>query len=76
MKMQCPYCNAEIELPESPLARHRVPCPECGKKFKSATDMIQDLGPKFGMCPVCGAEGVLDKEGARTPDDADYEEID
>ncbi|MCR5647987.1 MAG: excinuclease ATPase subunit [Oscillospiraceae bacterium] len=51
-------------------------CPECGKKFKSATDMIQDLGPKFGMCPVCGAEGVLDKEGARTPDDADYEEVD
>ena len=50
-------------------------CPDCGKKFKSATDMIPVLGPEFGQCPVCGVPGVLEKEGARTPDDAEYEEI-
>lgn len=51
-------------------------CPGCGKKFKSATDAIPVLGPRFGLCPVCGTEGTLEKEGARTPDDADYEEVD
>ena len=50
-------------------------CPDCGKKFKSATDMIPVLGAEFGLCPVCGVPGVLEKEGARTPDDAEYEEI-
>ena len=51
-------------------------CPACGKQFKSATDAIPVLGPKFGLCPACGAEGVLEKEGARTADDAEYEEVD
>ncbi len=51
-------------------------CPNCGKKFKSTTDMIPDLGPRFGQCPDCGTDGILDKDGARTPDDADYEEVD
>ena len=50
-------------------------CPDCGKKFKSATDMIPVLGAEFGLCPECGTPGVLEKEGARTPDDAEYEEI-
>ena len=50
-------------------------CPVCGKKFKYATDLIPELGPRFGLCPECGAEGVLEKEGARTPDDLEYEEI-
>ena len=50
-------------------------CSTCGKKFKNAVDLIQELGPRFGCCPVCGAEGVLEKEGARTPDDLEYEEI-
>ena len=44
-------------------------------KFKNAVDLIQELGPRFGCCPVCGAEGILEKEGARTPDDLEYEEI-
>ncbi len=51
-------------------------CPRCGKKFKYATDMIPVAGPRFGLCPDCGLEGVLEKEGARTPDDLEYEEID
>ncbi len=51
-------------------------CSACGKKFKNALDLIQELGPRFGRCPVCGAEGILEKEGARTSDDLDYEEID
>ncbi len=50
-------------------------CPTCGKKFKYATDMIPYFGPKFGECPKCEVEGVFVKEGARTPDDMDYEEI-
>ena len=50
-------------------------CPACGHKYKYATDLIAELGPRFGLCPRCEAEGVLEKEGARTPDDLDYEEI-
>ena len=64
MKMQCPYCNAEIELPESPLARHRVPCPECGKKFFTVGEFTfrygislpqnDPAGPDRVECPYCG----------------------
>jgi len=50
-------------------------CPRCGRKFKSATDLIPVLGGNFGCCPDCGIEGTLVKEGACAPDDADYEEI-
>lgn len=50
-------------------------CPSCGKKFKYATDMIPVFGPQFGECPDCGVPGALEKEGARTKDDRDYEEI-
>ena len=50
-------------------------CPECGKKFKYATDMIPVFGADFGNCPECGTEGKVLKEGARTPDDMDFEEV-
>ena len=51
-------------------------CPECGRKFKYATDLIPVVGEKFGCCPACGAAGVFEKEGARTADDLEYEEVD
>ena len=50
-------------------------CPECGKKFKYASDMIAYYGAAFGQCPKCHVDGVFEKEGARTPDDLDYEEV-
>ena len=50
-------------------------CPSCGRRFKYSTDLIPDFGARFGLCPKCGVEGVLEKEGARTPDDLEYEEI-
>ena len=50
-------------------------CPTCGKKFKSATDMIPAFGPQFGECPDCGTPGALEKEGARTTDDLTYDEV-
>ena len=50
-------------------------CPQCGKRFKYALDTIPELGLSFGHCPICGSEGVLEKDGARTPDDASYEEV-
>lgn len=50
-------------------------CPECGKKFKYAADMISYFGATFGQCDVCNVDGVYEKEGARTPDDMDYIEI-
>ena len=50
-------------------------CPQCGKKFKYAIDMIADFKEEFGCCPDCGAEGEYEKDGARTKDDADYEEV-
>lgn len=50
-------------------------CPQCGKKFKYATDLIPEFGDDFGKCPACGTMGILEKEGARTPDDLDYTEV-
>ena len=50
-------------------------CPQCSKKFKYATDLIPVFGDDFGKCPVCSAMGILEKEGARTPDDLDYTEV-
>lgn len=50
-------------------------CPDCGKKFKYAEDLIPCFGDRFGRCPICGAEGIFEKSGARTPDDLDYEEV-
>lgn len=50
-------------------------CPKCGFKFKCATDLIPVLGDQFGKCPKCSIEGVFEKDGARTLDDADYTEL-
>ena len=47
-------------------------CPKCGKKFKYATDLIPEFGDDFGKCPDCG---TIEKEGARTPDDLLYTEV-
>lgn len=50
-------------------------CPQCGRKFKYAVDLIPVFGGSFGHCPHCRAEGVFEKDGARTIDDMDYEEV-
>lgn len=50
-------------------------CPNCGKKFKSAEDLIPYLGERFGICPTCGTPAVFQKNGARLADDDIYEEI-
>ena len=50
-------------------------CEKCNAKFKYAVDLIPVFADKFGCCPQCGEEGVLIKEGARYPDDADYIEV-
>ncbi len=49
-------------------------CPECGKKFKYAADMIPVFQDTFGFCPECSIMGIFEKDGARTLDDADYAE--
>ena len=51
-------------------------CPECGKKFKYALDLIPVFQDQFGQCPVCSAMGILEKDGAITLDDQDYEDVD
>ena len=50
-------------------------CPSCGKKFKYAEDLIPYFGEQFGLCPACGAAGEFEKNGARTLDDQEYEEV-
>lgn len=50
-------------------------CPQCSKKFKYATDLITEFADDFGKCPSCGTMGVYEKEGARTPDDLEYIEV-
>lgn len=51
-------------------------CPQCGRKFKYAVDMIPVFQDTFGFCTVCNKAGVFEKDGARTPDDMDYIEVD
>ena len=50
-------------------------CPVCRKKFKYATDIIEQQN--FGTCPICGSQGILVAEsGASYPADAnDYEDM-
>jgi len=50
-------------------------CPDCGKQFKYAIDLMSEFGDDFGKCPVCETPGTYIKEGARTPDDLEYEEV-
>ena len=50
-------------------------CASCGRKFKYAVDLIPTFRDEFGKCPYCGTEGVYEKDGARTKDDMDYEEV-
>lgn len=64
MKIQCPYCNAEIELAESPVSRHLTPCPVCRKKFLALGELSfrygvslpknNPSGPDRVECPYCG----------------------
>ena len=51
-------------------------CPECGKKFSYEAGRMVEFGDKFGKCPKCNVMGVYEKDGARTPNDKDYEEVD
>ena len=37
--------------------------------------MIPVFADTFGYCPDCQKMGVFEKDGARTPDDADYVEV-
>lgn len=50
-------------------------CPQCGKKFSYATDLMVQFGGDFGKCPDCHVDGVYEKDGARTLDDKDYTEV-
>ena len=50
-------------------------CPECGKLFKYAIDLIPEFGDDFGKCPDCQGMGTFVKEGASTKDDFLYEEV-
>jgi len=51
-------------------------CPKCGKKFSYESGRMMEFGDEFGKCPVCGVMGTYEKDGARTIDDKDYEEVD
>ena len=50
-------------------------CDTCGHKFKYALDLMTEFGEEFGRCPRCHGMGVYEKDGARTVDDFDYEEV-
>jgi rubrerythrin len=51
-------------------------CPECGKKFKNELGLLAEMGESFGVCPVCGVTGCFERDGARIPNDMEYEEVD
>ena len=50
-------------------------CPKCGKKFSYSLDLMTAFGDDFGKCPDCGTEGIYEMDGARTPNDREYEEV-
>lgn len=50
-------------------------CKKCGKKFKYSVDLIPVFNDEFGFCPDCKIMGEFEKDGARTTDDLDYEEV-
>ncbi len=50
-------------------------CANCNKKFKYAIDLIPEFGDDFGKCPICRKMGTYEKDGARTIDDQNYEEV-
>lgn len=50
-------------------------CPVCQKKFKYALDLIAELQDDFGKCPKCNIIGIYEKDGPRTIDDLQYEEV-
>lgn len=50
-------------------------CPACGKKFMYELDLLNSLGPQFGICPKCGAEGKFVKDGPREGGHSEYEEV-
>lgn len=50
-------------------------CPGCGKKFSYALDTMVEFGDQFGHCPDCDIMGVYEKEGARSLDDREYQEV-
>lgn len=51
-------------------------CDQCGKKFKYELSLIPEMGDRFGRCPACNASGVYERDGARSVNDAEYEEVD
>ena len=51
-------------------------CPLCGLKYKYELGRMSEFGAQFAFCPDCHVMGTFEKEGARTPDDADYHEVD
>lgn len=50
-------------------------CPDCGKKFRYALDLLNEMGDRYGRCPVCGTEGTFIKEGPVSRDSTEYEEV-
>jgi hypothetical protein len=50
-------------------------CPKCGKKFKYELGRMDEFGPRFGECPVCGTMGKFDHDGPRNGEDAVFEEV-
>ena len=51
-------------------------CDQCGKKFKYELALIAVMGDAFGRCPKCGTPGTYEYDGARIPNDREYEEVD
>ncbi|MCF0142050.1 MAG: excinuclease ATPase subunit [Parasporobacterium sp.] len=50
-------------------------CPDCGKKFRYAIELIPEFGDEFGCCPVCGKMGELVGEGPIMAQYQDHEEV-
>ena len=50
MKISCPYCDYQLDVPALP--QHRAVCPECKKKFFAAGDLAFRYGILLDETPV------------------------
>ena len=70
MKILCPYCSQETEIPESARVQHNVSCARCGKRFFAAGELAFCYGKRLDLfraskekkiaCPYCGQHYTLD----------------
>ena len=46
MKVRCPKCKSELDVPDE-VHYQELPCPNCGGKFQAVTEATQQVSRDF-----------------------------